>query len=240
MPLLVLLLVLLQAYCIVNVIRSERDTTWIFILLLLPVLGTLLFLFFEILPELRATSLSVAKKDNREIYAESSLDPNLPDTVINSLDIAEQLYAVEKFSDAKSIYENLLVDFADNPDLLFGLAKCEFGLQNYTQSISMLDTAISKNPQYRNTYAHLLYARALHQIGNLDQAEEEFNALIKYAQDAEIKYYFALLLKDNNKPKEALELLQAIIQKAKTSSSYYTDNNQEWINLAKLAIQSNQ
>jgi len=55
MPLLVALSLVIQIFCIVHAIKTGRDRIWIWVILLFPGIGSAVYFFLEILPDLRST-----------------------------------------------------------------------------------------------------------------------------------------------------------------------------------------
>ena len=48
----VLLTVALQVFCVVHLFRSGRSMTWLFLIILVPMVGSLAYLIIEVMPSL--------------------------------------------------------------------------------------------------------------------------------------------------------------------------------------------
>jgi len=240
MPFFILSIVIQVAF-IVHVIKTGRNTIWIWVLVLLPFAGMIAYLLVEVLPELLGSKtgrrvqrgIQVVVNPNREINAATN-NYAVADTVENTIRLAEECLSKKLYQDAKPLFEKALTGIhADEPDIMFGLARAEFGLGNYAASKQVLDRLIEKNPQYKNVHAHLLYARAVEAIGDVEAALKEYEVLDGYYPGPEASYRYAMLLKQNGEMEKARPVLEKIINLSKTSGKHYNTIHREWISKAK-------
>lgn len=240
MPL-VILSVIVQVILVIHVVKTGRDTTWIWILVMLPVAGSLAYFIVEMLPDITGSrSGRSAKRKVVEILNpdadinQASADYLASDTVENSLDLARECLNKEMYAEANKLYKKCLTGvYETNPDIMYGLAASEYGLTNYDKTKSILDDLIKYNKDYKNQNAHLLYAKALEKLGETKLALEEYEILDSYYLGPEPTYRFAMMLKQQGQEYKANELLKKIIHKANTSGDHYKRLHKTWINLAK-------
>jgi hypothetical protein len=240
MPFVVLSLMIQVAF-IVHIMKTGRSTIWIWIVLLLPGAGSIAYVLLEILPELMATR--AARKASR--HMEQVINPNkainaavedysIADTIDNSLKLAEECMNKGMHEEAQNLYKKSLSGIhKDDPEIMFGLARAEFSLSNYSESKRILDLLIQKNPDYKNQEAHLLYAKTVEALGELSKALEEYGVLAGYYSGAEAKYRYALLLRQQGQVDKAKNLLGEIVNLSKTSGKHFQSLNKKWIDLAK-------
>lgn len=74
MPLIIISLTI-QLALVVHIIRTGRSSTWIFLVLFFPLIGTLAYLIVELLPELMGTR--AARKMKRDVSAAINPDREL-------------------------------------------------------------------------------------------------------------------------------------------------------------------
>ena len=154
---------------IVHCIRTGRNTIWVFVLLALPLIGSAVYFFVEVLPDLRNSRAS--RRALRGIR--STLDPEadlrraenamkVTGDVASRQKYADELVRLGRASDAVPIYQNCLTGmFADDPKLLLGYAQAQFAANDPSGARGTLDELIRKNPEFKSPDGHLLYARAL-------------------------------------------------------------------------------
>lgn len=243
MPLFILS-VAIQVAFVIHIIKTGRNTTWIWIVVILPMAGSIAYLLMEILPEL--LNSRAGRNASRKI--QSTISPNkdfdaaakqfsISNTVENSMRLADECYNKGLFAEAKKLFEKCMSGpHADDPYLMFGLAKSDFQLGNYSDVVATLDKLIELNPDYKNQDAHLLYARALEKSEQISAALHEYETLHGYFSGAEASYYFARFLKSQNMNDKAREVFQHIVDKAKNSGRHYNTLNKEFIKQARIEL----
>lgn len=243
MPL-VILSVIVQIAFIIHIMKTGRNTTWIWVVMMLPGAGAAAYFFMEILPELRQsrTGLKAQKGLGKIInpnkdFKDATNKYTVVDTVENSSKLAAEYLNKGEFSEAKALYEKCLTGIhEDDPHLMYGLAQAEYGLENYAQTKHVLDDLIKANPTYKNVDAHLLFAKCLVKLDETDAALKEFSALDEYYPGPEATYRYAMLLQTIGKQDQTEQLLEKILQNAKLSDKHYRARYKLWINKAKQEL----
>jgi len=243
MPL-VVLSVIVQIAFIIHILKTGRNTTWIWVVMMLPAAGAAAYFFMEILPDLRQSRSGVkAQRGLGKIMnpnkglKEATNNFTVVDTVENSSKLAAEYLNKGEFAEAKALYEKCLTGIhEDDPDLMYGLAQAEYGLENYSRTRQVLDDLIRNNPTYKNVDAHLLYARCLVKLNETDAALKEFSALDEYYPGPEATYRYAMLLQTLGKQDQVEQLLEKILQNAKLSDKHYRARYKSWINKAKMEL----
>lgn len=238
------LMFLIQAGLVIHVLKTGRDTKWIWLLIMLPGVGALAYCLLELAPDLlstrqgRGASKRVMKtlNPNKELN-DASLEYERSATVSNSTRLAAECLSKDRFDEAAELYRSCLTGMNEfDPDILFGLAQSEYGLENHAGVKSILDTLIEKNPDYKNQDAHLLYAMNLQQLGDVAKALEEYEVLSSYYAGPEPTYRYAMLLKQQGEHAKAQELFQSILRQVELSPKHYRTMHKEWIVLAKKEL----
>ena len=234
MPFLILS-VLLQVAFVIHIVKTGRNTTWIWIVIMLPVAGAIAYLILEILPDL--TNSRAGRTAGRKVT--SVINPNkslnhaahnfsVSDTVENSMRLADECFSKGLYEDAKTLYEKCLVGIHSNdPAVMVGLARAEFMLRHYSNTKSLLDRLIENNPEYKNQDAHLLYARTLEALNDIAAAAHEYEVLHGYFSGPEASFYYGMFLKSQNQYDLANRIFNEIISKAKMSSKHYSSLHKE-------------
>ena len=240
MPLIALSIVV-QLALVVHIIKTGRNTTWVFIVLFFPLIGSLAYFIIELLPELtntrtaRTAQRSLTKAvDPDKALREASEQYELARTAQNAMTLAREHLERSNFSAAKELYERSLSGVHnDDPDLLLGLAQAHFGLAEYADALRCLDTLKDKNPGKTTQDGHLLYARALAVQGRIDDALHEYQALVDYCSGPEPSCRLGSLLKAQGRLDEARVLFESVLARSKTAGKHYNTLYRDWIALAK-------
>jgi hypothetical protein len=194
---------IVYAGCIIHAVRTGRINYWLFILIFLPGLGSLLYLLFEVLPELRhshtarraASGLGAALDPNRRLR-ESAANLEVVDTAENRRQLAEERMKRGQWAEAEALYRAALVGpLADDPALLIGLAKALAGRGDPQGALDAIDRLYRAEPNHESREARLIHARALEGVGRTQEAADEYRALIGYTIGPEAQIRYGLMLK---------------------------------------------
>lgn len=240
MSLIFILTLAVQAGLIVHVVRSGRNTLWIWAIALLPAAGSLAYIAVEILPEVfggrtaRRTTAGVRRiidpnRNLRQAAAEVEISGN----VDARRRLAEELHARGQYAEAITTYEGGLKGvFEHDPTLLLGLAQAQFAAGSFAAARTSLERLIQHNPEFKSADGHLLYARALEAQDALDEAEHEYAAVAPSYPGAEARLRYALLLKRRGKLDQARGILKELLDGAKFAPAHYRRAQAQWLDRA--------
>jgi hypothetical protein len=238
--------VIVQALLIIHVLKTGRDFRWIFLLIFLPGIGPLIYVIMEILPGItgglgaRRAARRVGKLvDPGRSLRQHQLDYERSRNVDTATRLANELVREGRYDDAIKVCEESRGGvFADDPTLLMALASARFAKREFGKAIETLDELRAKNPQFRSSDGHLLYARALDEDGRMAKAIEEYEALARYYPGAEARIRLAQLHDKSGDAETAQRLFRQIIEDARLAPKHFQRAQREWIDIAKKAVQS--
>jgi len=238
---LIILSILVQLALVVHIVKTGRSTTWVFIVLFFPLIGTLAYIIVELLPELTSsrTGRTAAKKVAKAINPDKELREaaeryEIAQTPKNAMTLANAHLQHEHYSDAKELFVRARVGlYSDDPDMIIGLASAHFGLREYADTLLLLDELKRKHPKRTSAEGHLLYARALQESGRTEEAIKEYEALMSYFPGPEPGCRLAMILKERGESGRAEDLLQGVLRKSKISGRHYNELYKEWVALAR-------
>lgn len=241
MPVLFALELGLQFICAVHVLRTGRPTQWLFVIVLLPVAGCLVYAFLEILPEMRHSR--AARTITKDVGAVVNPDGELrrltkeamrADTVQNKYDLAKECIGRGRFSDAKALLEQCLTGIhADDPNIMMAMARAQFGLEDYPGCCDTLDQLREVNPEFQSSEGHLMYARGKEGQGDNGEALAEYAALSTYYPGEEARCRHALLLHRTGQLDQAEANFRQVVTSVETGSKAYFRAQREWYDLAR-------
>ena len=234
---------LIQAAFIVHVIKTGRNTLWIWVLIIpgLALAGILAYVVVEILPQLfrsrtaqrTARGFRRAMDPGRELRRYET-EAKLGSNVASRQRYAEELVRHERFDDAILQYRQALTGlYEHDPNLMLGLAQAQFGKGDAAAARATLDDLIRLNPDFRSPAGHLLYARALEAEGNAQKALEEYRAVAGSFPGAEAAVRYAQLLKAQGQKEEAQRVARELLQQARIAPGHYRRAQREWLEAAE-------
>ena len=234
MPLLALLLIACQIICGLHVVRSGQERNWLYLIIALPGLGCLIYFLGIMLPDLLG-SRSGRRAVNR---LHDRLDPQrhlralrdaleLSDTRETRVQLADELLRLAQPAEAADHYRAALRGVHSHaPDIMLGLARAQFALDDAAGCRDTLDQLIQHNPQYRSSVGLLLSARAHTRLDELAKAEEEYHALLGHFAGPEARYHYAQLLRQAGRERDARAQLEQIEQYARRAPKHYRNLHQ--------------
>ena len=202
--------------CAVHAYRTGQDRFWIFVLLIAPGVGSLLYVILVVFPQWQAQHGSRTRTlSPKEMLAKAQRDVEHAPTVDNRLRLADVLLEQEQPRAAARIYEELLSgEFAQDPRILNGLAVSEANAGNFAASLAAYERMKASGTKLSRE-SELAHARALAADGQVDAAIAAFHALLPHYPGEAARGHFAKLLMDHGRWDEARAILAELNDRAK-------------------------
>jgi hypothetical protein len=226
----------LQAICVLHCIRSGNQNKWIWIIVFLPVIGSLIYLFSEVFTgrEIDQVSSGMGQVFNSN-GSIKKLEQQLrfSDTFHNRIALADAYLAKGYTNDAIALYEQSLTGvFTENEHVIKQLIIAYANVSRFAD-ILPLAKRIYNSPQFAKSKVHVVYALALEHAGNKEQAEKEFKMMNSRFAYFEARYQYALFLARNGRKGEAVQLLDDMVAESTQLSSRERRYNAQWIAQAR-------
>jgi hypothetical protein len=241
MHILGLLHLLIAISLMVHAHRTGRPQYWFYILMMVPLAGSIAYAAMEILPEVARTRRA------RKIVGDlrTAVDPDHAwrarlaeaeqvDSIETKRALAEECARRGMWEDAVRLYRSAATGtFADDPELLKGLAEAELGAGRPEEAQAVLERLRAAHPKLRSPGGHLIYARALEAQNRLEEADHEYAALTAYFVGPEARVRHGLLLQRQGRIAEAKSLFTEAIRAADASRVPLTEDEREWRRVAQ-------
>ncbi len=260
MTLLAGILFLVSSLLAWHCVKTGRSKSWVYLILFLPFVGSVLYVFTQLLPELRAgsarpvggagpaagsgrTAIHVVKsveelKDRK--YKLLAADAALPDNdgVLKCREqLADECVQAELYEDAEALYQaSLQGDQRTDPRIQLKLAQVLFAQDLFARCRVQLEELITDNPDFRSPEGHLLYARALEALNDRNVVEEYEALLTNYpGEEAQVRY--ALYLQTQGEFTRAHKLFTDCLARCRRASGDYQRSQAPWITIARAQLQ---
>ncbi len=241
MSLLLLGSIVVEVVLIIHAIKTGRNFLWIWVLLLLPGAGSVAYIAVELVPELfrSSTARRTARGMKRALDPGADLRRYESEARVTGDVASRQRYADElarhgRYDEAIGIYRQILTGlYAQDPNIMLGLAKAQFGKSDAAAARATLDELVRLNPDFRSPEGHLLYARALEAEGNIAKALEEYKVLAPSYPGAEASVRYAQLLKAQGKSAEAAIIARELLEQARIAPAHYRRAQRPWLESAQ-------
>ncbi|MEO1052177.1 MAG: hypothetical protein AAFX87_16210 [Bacteroidota bacterium] len=233
------LIIAVQVFCIIHILRNKNSFWWIWLIIFLPVIGGLVYIYMEI----------ISKKDLRSFQADmaNTINPTgrirdlekrleFSDNFENRVALADAYLAAKRSEEALELYEDCADGiFGDNPHLLKQLVVTYFEVEQFEKAVETAEK-LKSGKEYKGSRPHLLYILSLEQLGRDTEAEKEFSDLnLEYSYfEARVNYGQFLLRKGRNE--EATQIFEAILKESRQMNSKERRVQQNWINQARTEL----
>jgi hypothetical protein len=232
----------LQIFCGIHSYRRGTLNRWIFLIIFLPVIGSIIYLYSEVLSNRNTGSFKVINKPGIDVGAVlnpggkiKKLEEELrfTDTFANRINLADAYLAAGSTDKAIELYKASLTGaFAENEHVMMQLIVAYYAQQRYDEVIP-LAKKLYKLPQFARSKAHLLYALSLENLGNIEQAETEFKAMKGRYSYFEQRYQYGLFLMRQEKYDDASKIFTDMLEEEPHLGNIEKRSNREWFGKAK-------
>jgi len=243
MPVAIVIL-LLDITLIYHASRTGRLQPWAFIILMVPLIGSLAYIVVELIPEwMSGPGAQQARKrvadrlDPEKLYRQLSDRLADTDTIANRATLAAECLNLGRFDEAERHYGHILkLPMGEEPAYALGKAQAEFGRNRPADALATLDDLQKRWPDFQSAEGHLLYARALAEVGRIEEALDEYHALAGYFHGAEARVRYGMLLRMAGRNAEARIVFNELLLQMRRAPKYLRDAQAEWLSIAEKQL----
>lgn len=227
--------ILLVLMALMHWVKKRPDSYWLWIILILGPVGSLIYLAVEALPDLRDPDFFKVfprRRRIRELEATVTENPSA-----GNYEELGQLYIDEgKWQKARDAYNKSISARTDSPDPFYrrGIAEVELG--EYLAAVPDLERAVQADPKYDFQRAAGLLAFAYGKTGQNEKADKLFAEVVKTSTLTETQYHYAEFLAAQGRKAEAKEWLQRIIAKRQTQPGFLRRRERKWYWLTRKLL----
>lgn len=232
----------LKIACIMHVIRNGRNTSWIWLIIIFPFGGSVIYFLTEMWPDIRAgraggVRFSLPKSPEKQIAALQE-ELEYSNTIENRMKLARAFVSARRFDEAVETLSSCLRGaFRDDPLLLLELARTQFAAERYEAALAPLSRLNELRSKHASTERIILQARTYEAMGRNDEAKQSYEEALVAATGEEARVRYGLFLEKLGEIDRALELFRETIAHAKRGGGAYRRYNREWIKLAREHVE---
>lgn len=230
----------LQIICVIHCLKRGKQG-WIWLIVFLPIVGSIAYIVMEMLPSsrIRAPRVDVGAIVNpggKIKKLEESL--RFTDTFNNRVLLADAYMQAGQTDKAVELYEGSLTGaFAENEHVIAQLMIAYYYLGRYTEAIKLAGK-IYRQPQFARSQAHLFYALSLESAGQQEKAEAEFKAMQGRYSYYEQRYNYGMFLLRAGRNEDAEKVFTNMLNEEPQLSSMERKNARVWCNKARTELKS--
>jgi hypothetical protein len=239
-----LVIVLLDITLIFHASKTGRLQPWAFIILMVPFIGALAYIVVELIPEwFSSPGAQHARErvadglDPEKLYRELSDRLAGTDTIANRAALAAECLKIARFDEAERHYDHIInLPMGGEPAYALGKAQAQLARNRPADALATLDDLQKRWPDFQSAEGHLLYARALAEVGRVDEALEEYHAVAAYFPGAEARVRYGMLLRMVGRTAEARLVFTELLLQMSRAPKYLRDAQAEWLLIAEKQL----
>jgi hypothetical protein len=212
----------ISVVCAVHAYRTKQETFWMWVVLILPLAGSIAYVLAVVLPawnEQRRMAAPPPQNLTAQIAAARSLVERAP-TVDNRLRLADLLLESDQPREAASLYEGELKgNFAHDPQILNRLAQAQTACGDSAAALETLET-LKTSGATLSRVSELARARALADTGQQEEAIAAYRALLPHYPGEDARGHFASLLLSMNRHDDARTVLQELVTRGQHAPAH--------------------
>ncbi|WP_438711477.1 hypothetical protein ACSTS3_01740 [Aquimarina muelleri] len=235
------LIIALQGFCIYHAIKNKNNYYWFFVIVFLPVIGSVIYLFSQVfnkkdLDEVQKEVVNVINPTKRISDLQKQLD--FADTFQNRTNLADVLLETGDYANAIKEYE-IAINENYNKDVgvVKKLIEGYSNLKNYDKVISCAEHIMVK-PHFKGSRSQFLYGLALEEKQQSEKAEEQLRQIDQRYSNYKERYVLTQFLIGKGKIEDAKEILSEIITESDNMSKPNKNKYHAVVNDVKKLVAS--
>lgn len=237
------LLVAFSIWMLIDAIRRRAEFYWLFIILLLMPLGSVVYFFVVKVRDFAGAGAKARQSIPTASRTQPSAAPAAAGELDQLLDAADALEERESYDLAEPKYRQALEQAPNNLRALHGLGRCALGRGQTEKSAELLERVLERERSYRGYSAALDYAEALWQSGRKQDTIEFVEAMAGVTHRINHRVALAHYLKGAGRDDAARSALEALLADHQRKPAAAQSQEQAWAGraermLAELTSQS--
>lgn len=228
--------IILQAICVFHSIRSGNQSKWIWIIVFLPFIGSIVYIFTEVVKRrhvsaIQNTVVNMVNPGGRISDLEKQF--KYSNTFVNRSALADAYLQNGMNEKAIELYEPGLTGiFQNNEHVIMQLIIAYYNVGRY-EDVIRIAPKVSGSMNFSKTRNNLLYAFALEKTGRTNLVEKEYKAMNHRFSNYEARYNYGCYLLRQNRKEDAGLIFYDVVEEGQQMSRKEKGENSVWIDKSK-------
>ncbi|MBD0830640.1 tetratricopeptide repeat protein [Aestuariibaculum sediminum] len=224
----------LQAYCIYHMYKNGNPYYWVFVILFLPLVGSIIYLITQVYNKRDAEKIQdgiVAIINPTKKIKDLEKRLRFSETYQNRVNLADAYMENKDYANAIFHYLEAVKDKSQNHFYIIKkLIEAYYTIEDY-DNVLVYAKMIKDNPEFEKSKAQFLYGLAQDKLGDFEAAETNLKQInIRYSFYEE-RLQLAKILLERQKTNEAKEILDDVVNEyenmTKPNKKLYRNSMQE-------------
>jgi hypothetical protein len=230
--------------CGIHAVRSGRAQTWLWVLVIAPMIGPAIYVFAVLAPEwmggrtarrIGATARAVLDPERDYRQAKQALAD--ADTIGNRMRLAQAAAALDRWPEAEQLWSACVVgQFAQDPVVLLGHANALLALGRHADALARLQALSQLGKEHDTALVALAYARAYEGLGRLAEADAPYRFAADRMPGLEAACRYAAYLAQAGRQADAETTLADIERRFAKVNPQLRGIDRPWVDMAARAV----
>jgi hypothetical protein len=219
---------ILQVVALVHFFRRRPNGFWIIVIFFGGFLGALVYVVVEMLPDaalLRHTYQGYGRRSRIAVVARDILDNP---SAANLEELGELYWDEKEYAKAREAFDRAIATRSDSPHSFYRRGLCTMELGESAVALPDFEHVVRTDPKFDSYRAQLMLAKAYIATGREQDAGPLLTEVIQHSNTPEALYTYAAFLKSQNRPAEARDWVQQLLQKQRTLPRYWQRIERPW------------
>lgn len=235
---------IIQIALVIHAIRNQKQIFWIFLLIFIPLIGSIAYVFAELIPDLRNSGslrrggsqlgkIMAPGRQTRELESLYEITP----TIENMRNLADEYRRLGRHDQAIDLYQRCMNSPQGGDSYTRGnLAWAYLDAGRYEEALGEVQKLESEVQPDREAEYLLLHGKVLEQLNESEQAGEYFRRAADRGADLQYLFeYGDFLLRFNSRDK-AMECFRELESKFQRLPGYAKNMNRRWFQASREAV----
>jgi hypothetical protein len=227
-----------------HAMRTGRDTFWIWILLMAPGIGAVVYIALNVIPDIfggttarRLGKAARATLDPHREYREAKAACDETPTVRNQSRLATAAMHMGRYDEAEALYGAAAQGIhAEDPVLLLGRANALLELKRPAEALEILEALGRNEDGGRTPGAALALGRAYEGVGRVSEADTAYEWAAQRLPGFEGLARYAAFMARHGRKDEAREMVVELDKRLGKLRPQYRKEGRAWRDLAAQAL----
>lgn len=228
--------ILLQVLAVIHFFRRRPETFWIYVIFFLGPPGALIYIVMEVIPDLGLLRQSFDSFGRRKrIRLLEALIVQNP-SAGNYEELGDLFLEEKKFAKARECYDKAISPRTTHLDPIYRRGITEIHLGDFAAAAKDLEQVASRDGKYDSHRATGLLAHAYANTGRAEEADALFRQATERSTLTETQVNYATYLASQNRPQEARQWAEAVLERKPTMPRYLQRRERPWFRKAKAVL----
>ena len=228
--------ILLQIGCVIHFVQRRPNTYWLLIILMFGPLGSLAYILVEVIPDaglLRGTFQMFPRRKRIRLLERTILD----NPSSGNLEELADLYLEDgKPAKARELYDRAITPRTASIDPYYRRGQAALQLDDVQAAVADFSRVVTQDPKYDFHRAAGLLAHTCARLGHAEEADAWFKQATALSTASELYVHYAEFLEQAQRPAEARQWAQRVLNKRATMPNYLARRERPWFRRAKAIL----